>query len=598
MASASYSSQGESLSFFKYVPFINPPAVQARSYRVDSGVVIGRGITGMALTYIAMAGACWLCPPLALLATKSITFYMLSLIVAPYLPGVVEVCRAVRAADAKALTDYKNGTPSEAATNRLCSSPRAFQLLLESGEDLHKVDAQGLTLAVKVLSSGYPTSAEVRRRMLATDLDLIVPSHMGQSLFMHALKCAFIENLEAVLRSGRVKPDEIREVTQSAIWNEVISADKIALLSKYGFNINAKNADGHTPLMCWAYHEELAIAALRAGANPLLTNPQGQTASQLAREGSRTKRLLQQAEYEAQNRPVSRAEVKGLSRWLWTPAVCRDEYYYKADTSANWTRISLIASGSMFIISAASALPPALVGLTMLMILGTAVIGIPVALLEERRGQKEAERIAVNEYLTCAVPTKQATQTIRSSQVAARLLCQHDNLQKHYVNKLNEEGQTLLSGYSVDSKVFKALVDHGADIFHGNPVIPFMHAVKASSAELMAYLLDKEGLVTPATVPTLLQLQMWEAVGCQQTAQFLKNKGFDPNIVDVEGNTALMHLAKTKRSLSGELPIAKIVMLLSVGASLSHTNHAGQTARDLAAEEEIRARLRGNRITD
>lgn len=571
-------------SLLQYVPILGSPALKPDEYAVDEKLLLARTICGVALSFIAMAALYWTCPAVALFTAKHETISLFGTVILAYLPGLIERTRANLAATRLAIHAYADPMPSSQATNRICSSPAAFQRLLNSHADLNKLDGSGMNLPTKIVRQGSPKVCQV---LVDSEIDLLAVNGEGVSLFMHAVeRWSDPAILQHILESGKVQAANLGEQAQAAIWKHVQHPQTVELLHRYGFNINARDAAGITPLMYWTTNPRLAVAALNAGADPRLQNPQGVKASELAAPNSLLRSLLLQAEREFVSGQVHLPKERGFMAWLpWRPMVRKGTFSFEVNSDELLRRISAVVMAGLALVCFA---PHSMMSVVSKVLIAGGAVSVPLFIAEVWRGEKEAERQAVIEYLTSPVPSNQSTRTICRSMSAVRLLAQHAPAAS-YLSKVDEEGYSLLSNSNTDPEAFKLLVSRGADIFAGFRQSGLSQAVKASSPDLLTYI-ARYKLAEIQAMPVERQVEMWSSVGSEQVARRLLDCGLNPNVSDAEGNTALMRLAQQRNAL-GDVPLGKIQALLAVGANRSLQNHAGQTARDLAVDPRVAALL-------
>jgi ankyrin repeat protein len=586
MASLSFARQlqGESYRVLRYFPLLGSPAIKPEEYAVNEPLIMARTISGVGLSFIAMAALYWTCPAVALLAAKYETLAILSSSILPFVPGIIELWRARSAADRLALEEYRKPTPSNKATDHICSSPRAFRRLLRRNDNLTKLDSQGMSLVNRIFSSCHRIP-DVLQMLLSTNINLLAVDAEGTSLFMRAVANPDSTALRYILKSRKVAAATISEQDQAAIWRHARKAQTIRLLSQHRFNIDARDAEGATPLMHWAQRERdfsLFVAALNAGANPQLQNRQGVKASQVVPANTLLQQLLLQAEQEFVFRPVPLPQEKGLMAWLpWRPFAYKDSSIYTTDFQALLHRVYGVGIAAFTL---PFFTPSAMWRVVTAMLPGVFVVSLSLLITELWRSEEEAERQAVVDHLTNPIPSKQSTATICKSVAAARLLVEHSP-RPELLNKLDEDGGSLLGHYGVDSEVFKLLVNHGAHVLAGTQNSGFFLAIKDNRLDLLADILHQR-LINIREMSEELQVEMWSSVQSEQAARLLRQYGFNPNVCNAEGNTALMRLAQ-QRSHLREVPLAAIQALLAVGADQSLINRSGQTARSLAVDPRI-----------
>lgn len=573
-------------SLFQYLPLVNPPALKENPYAPNDPLIRARAITGVALSFIALATLNWLCPPIALLAAKYETLSIYGSIGLSLLPWKIESYRAEQAADQKAVDAYINeSTPSTQATERLLSSPTAFQLFLNQKGDLNKLNSQGISLARKIVQEG---DAEVRRMLVHTEIDFLSPRPEGSSLFMQAVESFDSSFLSSLLASGKVQASNLTELDQAKMWKKVKKEKTVELLAAYGFNIQARDQAGNTPLMHWTQNDQrlsLSVVALNAGANPHLENNQGKKPSQVVSSGSVLHALLLQAEKSYGKGCGSLPKEKGWLSWLpWRPLVVKDSLFFRADTDRLANRVYAVGIAAIALLFLT---PPSFVGIVAPVVMSLTVATLPYFLLGWIRGEKEAKRQAVVDFLTSPVPSKQSIYTICRSKEAARLLVEHAS--PDTLNKLDRFGHPLLGKEGMDLETFQSFLDKGANVLAGDTQSGLFLAVQKRDLRFLASILDK-GVISPQSLSPDLQMKLWTSIGSVEAGHLLIQKGFHPDVQDEEGNTALMDLARRGAFLN-EVPLAKIKMLLELGAKKDLVNHENKTAKDLAKDPRVQALL-------
>lgn len=574
-----------------YLPIVSSPAIQSDQYVVDEMLIIARATSGAALSLLAMAGLYWVCPPFALFTAKHELICIGASLVLTYLPGIFEIWKASHAADELALQAYSKAIPPLKATDRLASSPRAFQKLLNSHPDLNKPDSEGYSLAERIVSGSIRYSsvgrgtAAVGRMLVNTDIDFLARNPNAPSLFMLAVRNIDSTILREILKSGKVHGANISAQDQAEIWKYVNHPSTIELLCQYGFNINAQDGDGNSPLIRFAQRNgsaHLAVAALNAKADPRLQNNAGQRAADVAPQGSLLQSLIQQAADQFPNAPVPLPQETGFMAWLpWKPLLFKDGFSLKEDRTPLMNRVYLLGLAAITLVFLA---PSSMIGISAKLLTGMIVGNIPLV-IEIWRHTKETRRRAVVEFLTNPVPSQKSATIISGSIPAARLLVEH--LQgdaqgnARYLNKLDDHGQPLLAKYGVDLRVFKFLVEQGADILTGNEQSGFFQALTNGRADLIAFILDQR-LVRVDRMSPALQFHMWTSVDSEQIALFLRQYGFNPNVKNAAGDTPLIHLARQTKTGAEKGAYGKIQALLNVGADRHVTNLAGENAKAVA----------------
>ena len=257
----------QSRSVQQHLPFVGNPAFLPDQYIRDTALIVAR-VTSVVIGSAIAIGIFTLYPQRS--ACSSPLLWMAKYV--EYVPviasrclslggtlaiftGWIEMVRADRAADRAAVAAYQSSsTPSRAATQHICSSPEALRCLLAQPNYknilFHKMDNYLKVLAREILRYG---SLDMCRLLLqkveGSDLLTPSPSWDQKSFFMEALSQKHSAKLQLILQSGKIDPKTLSEPQQVKIWQEVGSADVIPLLCQYGFNINAQDDQGWTPLM-------------------------------------------------------------------------------------------------------------------------------------------------------------------------------------------------------------------------------------------------------------------------------------------------------------------------------------------------------------
>jgi ankyrin repeat protein len=572
--------QGASPTFRQHFPFIGSPAV--KNYQIDAPLILKRAYTEVALSFIALGAVSWGYGPvsLSLLAIKyrNIVPFGTSCLL-PVLTGVVEYLRARSAADRLAVEEYMSKEhPSTEAMDRICSSLGAFKRLIDNQANLHKKSTDEQTVVDKMFSSS--ASEEVFSFWVnSEELDA-----NGKSFFIRALQCYSSSfYVEAILKTGKVKVENFTDTEQAKIWTHVRNAESVKLLCDYKFNINARDKNQRTPLMNWAKDNSgvafnLATAALSAGADPILEDNGSQKAYQLAKPGSLMEALLLPTNHGKRDQLLPKE--KWPFSWLpWKPFVCKGASSYRVDYHGLQMRTMLVGAAALVSVAI---LPHSMFWIAM----SVSYLALSLISIEGLwRSRREADRLAVVDFLKNPVPSEQATGRICESANAARLLAEYA-IDSNDLNKFDEAGKRLLTHVSIELEPFKHLVVKGGQ----KVLLPdvFKRVVQNKDPACLAFILDRK--MVDLTMPSKQQVEMWSSIGSKQAAEFLKNYGFGPNVQDEEGNTALMKLAQQKNFYFSD-SLDKMRILLAIGANKALKNKAEKTALDLAATESARKLL-------
>jgi hypothetical protein len=448
---------------FHYLPLISSPAVSSdpqQSY-VNKTLIRCRVISGVALSSIALVGICWTCPAAALLATKHKTALLVGRLAIVVALRCIEAKRANTQADHLAAHNFQaQQFPSKQAMNQLISSPNAFQKLIEltAGEikpHLQKNCRENQYNLIEQIC--YFGSLEVFKKLVEKEgTDFLFKTQADQNLFIDLLNNLCLDKLDYLFKSKKLK--NIDELTQVIIWKSISTGKQFDLLSQYGFNLEAKDGEGKTPLMHWTIEprEYLVMKALNANANPLLTSNSGEKASDLTTHTLSKQRLLQ-AEKHWKNKPENLPQSGHL--FSWKPFVLKEAHHYRV----NLRKILLVTLPILTLpIYAASK-----IGQTTFAAKILAVGALSVAVLVKiafTKAKEEIRRQAVVDFLTNAIPSNQAIVTIQKDPDAVRLLLKHAPPEKSYLNKIDRFGNCLLNR-STEKEAARLLIKANADVF-------------------------------------------------------------------------------------------------------------------------------------
>lgn len=220
-----------------------------------------------------------------------------------------------------------------------------------------------------------------------------------------------------------------------------------------------------------------------------------------------------------------------------------------------------------------------------LWIAGTIVM-ISITLLDAWRSERAANARAVNEFATLKIPSRSAMSRIQHNLGAAKLLIQNAPAA---INKSGVNG-TLLS-YTPNLEVFKLLVDNGGDVKlsdHQYQEKYFFQLLLNDKISHLEHVLTKNHVV-PNDFSNDEQVEMWRKVRSDKAGQLLLNSGFDINVKDKNGRTALEYTVYLNRGMhqDGEL----IRVLLNCGADTTKAINIHPCALDTKMDESVKAIL-------
>src|SRR3990167_4360915 len=89
----------------------------------------------------------------------------------------------------------------------------------------------------------------IRMLVDSDEVDLLKRNREGKSLLMLPLQYPPVKDLEYILESKKVQATEISELDQAALWTSVDDVCSVRLRGRHGFNLDAQDHEGKTPLM-------------------------------------------------------------------------------------------------------------------------------------------------------------------------------------------------------------------------------------------------------------------------------------------------------------------------------------------------------------
>lgn len=255
---------------------------------------------------------------------------------------------------------------------------------------------------------------------------------------------------------------------------------------------------------------------------------------------------------------TSATQSRGYCSWipLVTPAVQQDSC--GLDEDLLWSRackVHLVAIA--LIVLSVVYLTPAL-----------ALCAIPftlIPLLDQYIATKAVDVKAVNEF-SHGHPSPSATEWIRRSPNAVRLLIERDKNLNQSVNESDWGGKRLIQNldrpWSQNEEVlYKTLLRNGYKLTNDD----LAKMVRNKNTTLLEFVL-KNKIVTPAKDGEA-SMAMWMNVGTTKAAELLRDHGFDVNAKNFEGDTALVHVIKeNERNKHADTPDFLVRTLLEFGA--------------------------------
>lgn len=569
--------------FTQFIPLYSP-AIRKDSYSIDDGHILIR--TGIA-AFASFGG---------LLMVES--FFKLSM--RYVIPWIVPCCVVLNIRDRilskKAVHEQavhallNEATPSAKTYYHIANNFDAAKLLvskLQNANDLNKVDENGY----KLLS--YAKNPKIFKLLVKAGADVKQKSNdvFSQTIFEEILDDP--ERLNYILETKKVTKDDFSESEQA---NHFINhPNAVRTLCQHGFNVNAKNEKGYTPLLTmvdWIAKNGLSndstlqiISLMDCEADPYITvkiNNEEKDAFALD-EKKQVHHLLKKPTPILTQCPDETLSESLARRIQAIVKACFLESLINAAPLTTLLVVMLPISLDLSI---------TILAYTIVALTSSIALSVLNKLWAEPVIQ---ERNAVNEYLTQTYHSASTSHTIAYSPRAVKSLISKIKDPKD-LNKLNENGASLLAYDCFES--FKLLVDAGADLTKtivesfGNTA--FELALKDyRSTDYLQYMLET-GKVTSKSFSNKEQVNIWMRVKKADVAQMLKTHGFDINVKDDQGYTALMRLAK--KSSDFEIPIIRTLLVIGKADKSITVNINGEdkTASQLTNSQNIKNLLDNN----
>lgn len=619
-----------------YFPWVSDPAIITKEdyHRIDDPLVFTRLVAVVALSAIITAGLAWACPPIALfIATYDKAFVFGS--VALYALSIIsEAWRAKKAIDTIVegrCKDKEFKHLSRADINWLASRPNLVQHLIDGGSNFDTLlDGDGNTVAHYILQNPFISSPDyvaVFEKLIDSKVSLDQGNCNNEDLLTRAVQHDNPAYLECILTKTRAYFNSSRQIE---IWKHVRSEKRLQLLCENGFKLDIQNDEGTTPLMAIASHPNinrfhgLIVAALNKGANASAVNNNNEKVSDLIDKEKWPLTYYLLKEKEAQGaESTENKKILLPGQWLswlpWKPVITKTYSSYEPEHNTNpifflVTRVAQVAfivliSESSFMNYLIIANPIAYTAI----FFASVFLAFAPEIFQALREEKEANRLAVIDWLTSSIPSRQALYRISRNIDAVRLLIIAQN-KPSVLNKMDENGNRLLTS-SHDFKIRKKLIKNDADpiketfAYGGNSFNSFLIAVQDSDSSFLEYMLSQK-CIRIQKLPPELQVKMWLSIGSKKTAELLvkyediyADKGkekFNPNICcevqDKDGPqkryTSLMLLANEKLNPSMKrcsyLPFSDHIEALFEAGANPLLIENGKKAGDLATNALVR----------
>ncbi|MFI5344277.1 MAG: hypothetical protein ACHQUC_08660, partial [Chlamydiales bacterium] len=182
--------------------------------------------------------------------------FALPLVALPWVYYKFEWKRAVEKLNTLALQSFNNPLPPAKVVGYMARTESAIDQLLVNGSDITKPGENGTTLWKSTCNPGFsldeiPFSTrftifkKLTNRLFAPG----TPVEMRQAHLIEAIKSGHPEFVEHLLKNKWIQADELSSEQQFQCWIALQDVKSTALLKTYGFDTNARNCLGFTPLL-------------------------------------------------------------------------------------------------------------------------------------------------------------------------------------------------------------------------------------------------------------------------------------------------------------------------------------------------------------
>lgn len=272
-----------SSSVLRYVPFLTP-AIKEYTYEIDRELLDKRLQLIAIATFASIAAITTFALKTLPLVTLMIPCTLL-LAVSPF----IDLWLTKRAIDRKAAQEFISMQfPTVSATNHIRGSYKTIKLLINRKGDLNKLNEQGQ----RILTNIYNFDCFKLLVDNGANVNLSDENRSNEPYVINFLSKSDHTYFEYLLKTRKVKVADYTSEQQARLWGKVGSIKAIYLLKQYGFDINAKNSWGETPLLSLIKRQSFSgrygriisdildknigiqahvAALLKCGANPYIT---------------------------------------------------------------------------------------------------------------------------------------------------------------------------------------------------------------------------------------------------------------------------------------------------------------------------------------
>lgn len=428
----------------------------------------------------------------------------------------------------------------------------AIQKLAYSKTNLEKMNQNGETLLKSIINSInlQPFLNNRKPSKLEEAFKAVIDS--GALINTDLLNILKMENSSLTiyaLEKGKIDCNQLTEKEKFACWDHVKNSQIAKLLKEKGFNINIQNPDSdcQTPLLKRIEdyrnpnsHLSDLIALLQNGASvpdKIPVNREEISIEEFLKDKPKLKTVLKQAKNFRETSSQPQRHYDFFVRLLGKPSIDENSFEIKNDIIIKKTigvALSIFALSALFIRRAPTSFP----FVSFLMI-----FSFLYHQFERLRARQTLNDFALKQFQKMFPSFTALFYALTQEELIDQLIKNHfdftkvDNCGITLANRLFVKEQWASSQQRLSRKsdfsIFKKITDQ---LFHSNfsfseeeKIEYLLKTIECRRQDYTQYLLER-GYINKNNLTSDQQIKCWTVLTNASMAEFLKNKGFDPNI--------------------------------------------------------------------